>query len=77
MFSKDDVDKAIEVIREEIDFIEMTDPSASNELDMLEFTIVSLEGYRDRDSTMAMIREQELLASARAFKALLKGGESR
>lgn len=65
MFSKDDVNKAIEVIKEEIDFIKMTEPSATNELDMLEFAIVSLEGYRDRDSTMAMLREQELLASVR------------
>jgi hypothetical protein len=65
MFSKDDINKAIEVIKEEIDFIKMTEPSATNELDMLEFAIVSLEGYRDRDSTMAMLREQELLASVR------------
>jgi prefoldin subunit 5 len=65
VFSKDDVNKAIEVIKEEIDFIKMTEPSATNELDMLEFAIVSLEGYRDRDSTMAMLREQELLASVR------------
>jgi len=65
MFSKDDINKAIEVIKEEIDFIKMTEPSATNELDMLEFAIVSLEGYRDRDSTMAMLREQELLASIR------------
>jgi hypothetical protein len=57
MFSKDDIDKTIEVIKEEIDFIKMTDPSATREIDMLEFTIVSLEGYRDRDSIMAMIRE--------------------
>jgi hypothetical protein len=66
MFSKDDIDKAIEVIKEEIDFIKMTDPSATNELDMLEFTIVSLEGYRDRESIMAMIREQESLANMRS-----------
>ena len=65
MFSKDDINKAIEVIKEEIDFIKMTEPSATNELDMLGFAIVSLEGYRDRDSTMAMLREQELLASIR------------
>lgn len=65
MFSKDDINNAIKVIKEEIDSIKMTDPSATDELDSLEFTIVSLEGYRDRDSTMAMIREQELLANMR------------
>jgi len=57
MFSKEEIDKAIEVVKEEIDFIKMTDPSATGEIDMLEFAVVSLEGYRYRDSTMAMIRE--------------------
>ena len=57
MFSRDDIDKAIEVVKEEIDFIKITDPSATGEIDMLEFAILSLEGYRDRDSTIAMIRE--------------------
>jgi len=66
MFSKEEIDKAIEVVKEDIDYIKMTDPSATNELDMLEFTIVSLEGYRDRDSILAMIREQELLANVRS-----------
>jgi hypothetical protein len=77
MFSKDDIDKAIELIKEEINFIKMTDPSATNELEILEFTIFSLEAYRDRDSIMAMMRGQELLASAYAFKASPRGGESK
>lgn len=65
MFSKEAVNAAIDVIREELDYIKMTEPSATVEIDNLEFAILSLEGYRDRDSTMAMIREQELLVSMR------------
>jgi hypothetical protein len=69
VFSKKSINAAMDVIREKIDYIKMTDPSATVEIDNLEFAIVSLEGYRDRDSMMAMMREQELLASARAFRA--------
>jgi hypothetical protein len=63
MFSKDDIDKAIEVIREEIECIKLTDPNATVEIGNLEFAVVSLEGFRDRETIMAMFREQELLAN--------------
>jgi hypothetical protein len=62
MFSKQDIQKAIDVIIEEIKCIKMTEPQATVELDNLEFAVVSLEGYRDRESIDEMLREQENLA---------------
>lgn len=47
MILKDDINTAIAVIRERIDCVRMTEPSATNEIDMLEFAIISLEGWRD------------------------------
>jgi len=64
MFSKDDINKAIHVVKEEIDYIKMTDPYATNEIDILEFTVVSLEGYRDREHVEAMLREQRAVSCA-------------
>ena len=61
MFSKDEINKAIEVIREDIDYIKATCPDATVEIDNLEFAIVSLEGYRDIDAFWAMFSEEEML----------------
>ena len=66
MFSKDEYNHAIEVIREIIEYIKVTCPSATVEIENLEFAIESLEAYRDREKYEAEIREQEKLA-------LLKG----
>jgi hypothetical protein len=63
MFSKKDINKAIDAVKEELDYLTICEPRATNEIEMLEFTVVSLEGYRDRERAWAMIREQEKLAS--------------
>jgi len=67
MFSKEEIQKAIDVITEEIKYIKMTEPHATVELDNLEFAIVSLEGYRDKDTIDEMLREQEDLAVKMKF----------
>lgn len=59
MFSKDDINKAIEIVKEEVNYLKMTSPNATVEIDALEFTGDSLEGYRDREEIMAKYRETE------------------
>lgn len=54
LFSKDEINKAIAVIKEEIDYIKLFEPNATVEIENLEFAIISLEGYRDRESFWAM-----------------------
>jgi prefoldin subunit 5 len=59
MFSKDDINKAIEVVKEAIDYIKTSEPNATVEIEILEFTVDSLEAHRDRDEIMAKYREAE------------------
>ena len=68
MFSKKDIEKAIQVINEEIEYIKLTCPNATVEIDNLEFAILSLEGYRDREVIEKMLREEEnLIAKNQIF----------
>ncbi len=67
MFSKQDIQKAIDVVTEEIKYIQKNDPRATVELDNLEFAILSLEGYRDREAVEKMLHEQENLAVKMRF----------
>lgn len=53
MFSKEEIDEAIEVVKEEIGYIKMTDPYGTTEIDILEFMILRLEGYVDREEIIA------------------------
>ncbi|MCJ7635293.1 hypothetical protein MUP77_23250 [Candidatus Bathyarchaeota archaeon] len=59
MFSKDDINKAIEIVKEEVNYLKMTSPNATVEIDALEFTADSLEAYRDREEIMTKFRELE------------------
>ncbi|MCJ7632449.1 hypothetical protein MUP77_08665 [Candidatus Bathyarchaeota archaeon] len=59
MFSKDDINKAIQVVKEEIDYLKTTSPNATVEIDALEFTVDSLEAYRGREEFLARFREME------------------
>jgi prefoldin subunit 5 len=53
MFAKEEIDKAIEVVKEKIDYIKMTNPYGTTEIDVLESMILSLEGYLDREEIIA------------------------
>lgn len=53
MFSKEEIDKATEVIKEKTDYIRMTDPYGTTEIDILKFMIHSLGRYLDREEIVA------------------------
>jgi hypothetical protein len=70
MFSKEEIDKAIEVVKEEIDHIKMTDPHATIDIDILErfaraVMILSLEGYLDREEITRYIELEKQYELAR------------
>ena len=63
MFSKEEIDKAIAAVKEEIDYIKMTDPHVTIEIDTVEcfahaVMILSLEGYLDKETVARYIELQ-------------------
>ena len=59
MFSKDDINKAIEIVKEDIAYLKTTSPRATVEIDALELTVHCLERCRDRKETLSRFIESQ------------------